>query len=187
MRAPLRNDSQPIAALRNASTEAFFLSSLPLIWPHICVHVESEMAARSLEVVDDVVRVLLAHWQRVTYRSGRSQCGAATRNCTCAFQRSLALPRLFQRAEVALARGAAGGEVRIETMIPVVIGVGRRVAGACPPMVLDGVEPAVELDEMVAADVVDAGAAVAGVGVCFDESCLSEDAEVLAHERLALP
>ncbi len=40
---------------------------------------------------------------------------------------------------------------------------------------------------MVAADVVAAGAAVVGVGVCFDESCLAEDAQVFAYERLALP
>ena len=61
------------------------------------------------------------------------------------------------------------------------------MAGACPPVVLDGVEPAVKLDEVVAADVVAAGTAVVGVGVCFDESCLAEDAQVFAYERLALP
>jgi hypothetical protein len=58
---------------------------------------------------------------------------------------------------------------------------------AAPVVALDDVEPVLDVVEGLAADVVDVGAAVAGVGVAFHEAGGAEDAEVLADEWLAAP
>ena len=100
---------------------------------------------------------------------------------------ALALPGVFQSAEVAFAGRAARSEVRVEAVVFVVVGVDRGVAGACPPVLLDRLQPAVQLNQVLAADVVAAGAAIVGVGLCVDESCLAESSQVFADEWLALP
>ncbi len=65
-------------------------------------------------------------------------------------------------------------------------GVGVSGGLVAPPVVaLDGVEPVLDLGEWLAADVVDVGAAVAGVGAAFYEAGGAQDAEVLADEWLA--
>jgi hypothetical protein len=50
---------------------------------------------------------------------------------------------------------------------------------------LDGVEPVLDVVEGLAADVVDVGAAVAGVAVAFYKAGGAQDAKVLADEWLA--
>lgn len=59
------------------------------------------------------------------------------------------------------------------------------MAGPLPPGLLQVSYPGVEFDEGFAADVVEAGSAVAFVGLGFDQPGLAEVAEVLAHCRLA--
>lgn len=64
------------------------------------------------------------------------------------------------------------------------VGVGWGLVAA-PVVALDGVEPVLDVGEGLAADVVDVGAAVAGVGVAFHEAGGAQDTEVLADEWLA--
>src|SRR5579863_788759 len=66
------------------------------------------------------------------------------------------------------------------------VGVGR-VWVAAPVVALDDVEPVLDVVEWLAADVVDVGATVAGVGAAFHEAGGAQDAKVLADERLAAP
>ena len=84
------------------------------------------------------------------------------------------------------AGGAAGGGVGVEPVVFVVVGVGRGVARAVPPGALEILEPAVEVDEWFAADVVDADAAVVLVWLGFDEAGFAEVSEVFADDRLGL-
>lgn len=56
---------------------------------------------------------------------------------------------------------------------------------AAQPVALDGVDPDAQEDELVAADVVDAGAAVARVAAGFYEPGGAQDRQVFADERLA--
>jgi hypothetical protein len=58
----------------------------------------------------------------------------------------------------------------------VVVGIGRYQAGAVPPVLLELMDPGVELNKVLTADVVDAGAAVLGIGSTLDESGVAEDA-----------
>jgi len=64
------------------------------------------------------------------------------------------------------------------------VGIGWGLVAA-PVVALDGVEPVLDLGEGLAADVVDVGATVAGVGAAFHEAGGTQDAEVLADEWLA--
>jgi hypothetical protein len=64
------------------------------------------------------------------------------------------------------------------------VGVGGGLVVA-PVVTLDGVEPVLDAGERLGPDIVDAGAAVAGVGVALHETGGAQDAEVLADERLA--
>ena len=87
-----------------------------------------------------------------------------------------AFPGLFERA----------GERRVEGVegVPVVVGVGGADVAA-PVVALDDVEPVLDVVEGLAADVVDVGSAVVGVGAAFHEAGGAQDAEVLADEWLA--
>lgn len=98
----------------------------------------------------------------------------------------LAFPGVFKSAGDSYARSTTRGAVWVEAVAFVVVGVDRGVAGAVAPVFFEVVDPGMELDEVFAADVVDAGAAIVEVGSALDEVGASEDAEVLADERLAL-
>ena len=58
-------------------------------------------------------------------------------------------------------------------------------SAAEPVVALVGVEPVLDVVEGLAADVVDVGAAVAGVGAAFYQAGGAQDAKVLADEWLA--
>lgn len=95
-----------------------------------------------------------------------------------------ALPGLLEGARDAYACGAAGCELGVGPRgLEVVAGVGGEAAlGPCG---LDVVEPGVQGDQLLVADVVDVAAPVVRVGVAFHESGGPEDRQVLADERLA--
>lgn len=95
-----------------------------------------------------------------------------------------AFPGLLQGAGDALAWGAAGGVVGVQALGLVVVGVGWDGVAA-QPVALESVDPGAQEAELVAADVVDAGAAVVRVAVGFYEPGDTEDRQVFADERLA--
>lgn len=91
-----------------------------------------------------------------------------------------AFPGLLEGAGDAYAWGAAGREHGVQAR-----GITVGSEAALAPGGLDVVEPGVQRDELLAADVVDAGAVVVGVGLAFHEPAGAEDRQVLADERLA--
>lgn len=95
-----------------------------------------------------------------------------------------AFPGLLEGAGDALAWGAAGGVVGVQALGLVVVGVGWDGVAA-QPVALEGVDPGAQEDELVAADIVDAGAAVVRVAVGFYEPSGAQNRQVFADEWLA--
>jgi len=95
-----------------------------------------------------------------------------------------AFPGVLEGAGDADAWRATGRELGVEARgLEVVAGVGGEASVA--PGGLDVVEPGVQRDQLLVANVVDAAARVVGVWVAFHETGRAEERQVLADERLA--
>ena len=110
--------------------------------------------------------------------------GVSSRGVAAALAPVSVFRGLLEGVGDAFAWGAAGREVRVEALGLVVVGVGRPDVAAAP-VAFEGVQPAAQQDQLLAADVVDAGTVVAGVAVGLYEPGGAQDRQVFADERLA--